>query len=90
MVLLLSATEHKRSLASSQLLSLFLLCSIIFDAARFRSFVLVGFVQPKPLLVAGFIVNLIARVTLLALENIRKTFCLRADLKRVVCLYLLI
>lgn len=86
MVLLISAIEHKRSLASSQMLSFFLILTSIFDVARLRTLVLVGMAQDSPLLVAGLALTLAARVSLLALENTNKKFCLREDLKQLVCI----
>ena len=80
-VLMVTALEHKRSLASSQTLSFFLILTGIFDAARIRSFILVGF-QEQPSLIAGLAVTLLAKLGLLALENVRKNFCLRENLRQ--------
>lgn len=83
-VLMVAALEHQRSLASSQTLSFFLILTGIFDTARIRSFILVGF-REHYLLIAGLAVTLLARLGLLGLENVRKSFCLREDLRQHVC-----
>lgn len=72
LALMLAHYGHSRLVRSSNFLSLSLLLVIVFDAARLRSFVLVGFLNDKPAFVAGFILSLAARVVLLAAENVPK------------------
>jgi len=82
--MLVTGTEHYRCFRSSQLLSVFLLVTTIFDVARLRSFILVQYDDKKLAFVVGFLLAFASKAMLFVLENISKrSILLDQELKSV-------